>query len=303
LSSHFFKLLSNRNIILVLALSLGLFWGQGVEWTEMLVIPAIAFVMVLSTISVDGSLFKIPSRWLKPAATGIFMNYLILGGLIVTLSKLLPLKESFRTGYIILASVPPAVGIIPFTSILDGDIEFSLIGCLTCYFGAFLFIPLMFSTFLGQSFENQQGLFTTLIQLILIPLIVSRILRYINLAKRIKPVIGTLTNWSFFIVIYTVVGINREAFFSDPSSLIPAVALTTLTTYLFGYIVKKISQKILPNSKKIISIILLGTSKNAGFAAGIALSQFGKQTAIPITIQTVIMLSYIIYLDITKHQT
>ena len=288
-------------MILVLALSLGLFWGQGVEWTEMLVIPALAFVMVLSTIGVEGSLFRTPSRWLKPAGVGIFMNYVVLGGLIIVLSMFLPLKDSFRTGYIILAAVPPAVGVIPFTSILDGDVEYSLIGCIVCYFAAFLLIPLMFSTFLGLSLDVQSSLFTTLTQVVLIPLILSRVLRYINVAKRIEPVRGLLTNWSFFLIIYTVIAVNREAVTSDPLSLLPAAALTITTSYLLGYIIERIGQMYEIDRKRIISLVLLGTSKNAGFGAGLALSLFGKQTAIPITVQTVIMLSYIIFLNLRKN--
>ena len=300
MSGSMIRLLGNRNVILVLALSLGLFWGQGVEWTTMLVIPTLAFVMTLSTIGVDGSLFQTPSRWLKPAGIGVFMNYVVLGGLIIILSRFLPLKDSFRTGYIILAAVPPAVGVIPFTSILDGDVEFTLIGCITSYFAAFLFIPLMFSTFLGQSLDVQSSLFTTLTQVVLIPLILSRVLRFIKVVKYIEPVRGLLTNWSFFLIIYTVVAINREALTSDPLSLLPAIALTLTTSYLLGYIIERIGYMYSIERKRITSLVLLGTSKNAGFGAGLALSLFGKQTAIPITVQTVVMLSYIIFLNLRK---
>ena len=294
------RLLGNRNVILLLALSLGLFWGQGTEWTGTLVIPVLAFVMVLSTIGIDGSLFKTPSRWLKPAGIGILMNYIILGGLIILFSGILPLNDSFRTGYIILAAVPPAVGVIPFTSILDGDVEYSLIGCIVCYFAAFLIIPLIFSSFLGLSLDVQSSLFTTLTQVILIPLILSRVLRYIDVAKHIEPVRGLLTNWSFFLIMYTVIAVNREAVISDPLSMLPAAALTISTSYLLGYIIERIGKMYGVNRKRIVSLVLLGTSKNAGFGAGLALSLFGKQTAIPITVQTAIMLSYIIFLNITK---
>jgi len=300
LSRKLFGLLSNRNIILILALSLGLFWGQGVQWTEMLVIPALAFVMMLSTTSIKGKLFRSPGIWLKPAMTGLFLNYVILGGLIITLSNLLPLEEHYRTGYLILSAVPPAVGVIPFTSILNGDVEFSLIGCLTCYIGAFITIPLMFSTILGISFEFQSQLIITLVELILIPLLLSRFLLYSGLASRIEPVRGVLTNWSFFIVIYTVVGVNRDVFFSQPLSLLPAAILTIMTTYLLGYIIEKVGKMLRTNPQQVTSMLLLGTSKNAGFSAGLALTLFGKKTAIPITVQTVMMLSYIIFLDLQK---
>ena len=51
------------------------------------------------------------------------------------------------------------------------------------------------------------------------------------------------------------------------------------------------------------SMVLLGTSKNAGFAAGLALTLFSREAAIPSTIQTISMLSYIIFLDLKTRRT
>jgi len=73
LSGSMFKLvglLRNRNFILSLALALGLLLGQGARWTERLVLPALAFVMMLSTTSVTGSLFRSPRKLLAPLLTG-----------------------------------------------------------------------------------------------------------------------------------------------------------------------------------------------------------------------------------------
>ena len=297
------RILGNRNVILVLALSLGLFWGQGVEISETLVLPALAFVMTLSTISVESSLFNNPNRWLRPALAGVLSNYFLLGGIIILLSRILPLNEAFKVGYLILAAAPPAVGVIPFTSILDGDVEFSLIGTLACYLGAFLMIPLVFNVFLDQSFDFHQSLIITLVQLILLPLIASRIVRYVNLVNRIEPFRGLLTNWSFFIVIYTVVGVNRQTIIKDPYYLLPAGVLTIVTTYFLGYGVEQIGKLTGYDPKRVTSLMLLSTSKNAGFAAGLALTLFGRETALPVTVQTILMLTYIIFLDLRRSRS
>jgi BASS family bile acid:Na+ symporter len=49
-------------------------------------------------------------------------------------------------------------------------------------------------------------------------------------------------------------------------------------------------------------MVLLGTSKNAGLAAGLALTLFGRETAVPSTVQTIFMLIYVILLDLRKSQ-
>ena len=296
--SRLIGLLRDRNFILSLALILGFLVGQGAQWTEKLVLPALAFVMMLSMTSVTGSLFRSPRTLLAPLLIGVTLNYVVLGGLILFLSGLLVPEGPLRTGFVVLAAVPPAVGVIPFTGFLDGDVEFSVIGILACYLGAFIVTPLILFTLLGLSAGFQVKLFTTMFQLIIIPLFLSRILVYTGVASRIAPVRGTLLNWSFFLVVYTVVGLNREVFLSQPSSLIPAATITVTTTFLLGYLIERAGRILRLDPKKVISMILLGTSKNAGFAAGLALTLFGRQTAIPSTIQTIFMLSYVIFLDL-----
>jgi predicted Na+-dependent transporter len=95
-----------------------------------------------------------------------------------------------------------------------------------------------------------------------------------------------------------VVGLNREVLLSRPSSLIPAAAITAATTFLFGYLIERSGRLLRVDPRKVTSMVLLGTSKNAGFAAGLALTLFDRETAIPSTIQTISMLSYIIFLDL-----
>ena len=297
------SLLRDRNFILSLAIILGLLIGQGAQWTVNLVLPVLAFVMMLSTTSVTGSLFRSPRRLLAPILAGVTLNYVMLGGIILLLSSLLIPEGPLRTGFVVLAAVPPAVGVIPFTGFLDGDVEFSLIASLSCYLGAFIATPLILFTLLGLSAGFQVRLFTTMFQLIVIPLFLSRILVYTGVASRIAPVKGTLLNWSFFLVVYTSVGLNREALLSQPSSLIPAAVITATTTFLLGFLIERAGRILQLDAKKVISMVLLGTSKNAGFAAGLALALFGRQTAIPSTIQTIFMLSYVIFLDLKKRRT
>lgn len=77
------SLVRNRNFILSLAIVLGLLFGQGAQWTGGLVLPALAFVMVLSTTSMTGNLFRSPRAWIGPLLSGVAMNYGVLGGLIL----------------------------------------------------------------------------------------------------------------------------------------------------------------------------------------------------------------------------
>lgn len=290
-------LLRDRNFILALALVLGLLLGQGANWTEPLVLPLLAFVMMLSTTSVGGSLFRSPRKLLYPFLAGVMMSYVVLGGFILLLSGLIPLEEPLKNGFILLAAVPPAVGVIPFTGFLNGDVEFTLIGCLSCYLIAFIFTPIILFSFLGIGTDLQFKLFITLTELIIIPLGLSRALVHTGISKRIDPIKGTIINWCFFLVVYTIVGLNQEVFINQSSTLVSVSLITVATTFLLGTLIDKVGGVMRINPKRAVSMILLGTSKNAGFAAGLALTLFSRKTALPSAIQTISMITYIIYLD------
>ncbi len=280
---------------------LGLLLGQGAQWTEAMVLPALAFAMMLSTTSLPGNIFRSPRKLLIPILGGVVMNNGVLGGLILLLNSLAMLEESFRIGFIVLAIAPPAIAVIPFTTFLGGDLEFSVIGTLGCYLGALAITPTLLPALLGSSLGFQTSLLIILVELIVVPLVISRILGYTGLDKRIVNIKGTLVNWSFFVVVYTVTGLNSEVFLNRPLELIPIAAMAIASTFVLGYVITKAGRFLRIDPKKVTSMILLGTLKNTGFSAGLALALFGKQASVPSTIMNISMLAYVILLDLKRN--
>jgi len=293
-------LLRNRDFILFLALTLGLLWGLGARWTEQLTLPALAVVMTLSTMVISGSIFRSPKAMIAPALAGIAMNYAVLSGIILALNQLIIREEAIWRGFVILAAVPPAVAVIPFTGFLEGNVTFSLIASLGAYLGALIITPLIALSFLGTSFIEPIKLLTIMVELIILPLILSRILLWTRANVWIDPIKGAITNWSFFIVVYTVVGLNREVFVSQPLSLLPVVAIAISSTFLLGWIIESVGHLFHIDSKMLSSLVLLGTLKNYGLAAGLSLALFSKQTALPATVSTIFLIIYIIWLGFKK---
>ena len=162
---QYIRFFQNRNVILSLAIILGLLVGQGAQWTESVVLPALVFVMILSTINVSRSHFQSPRTWVMPLIGGIVMNYGVLGSIIILLSHVVPLSTAQRNGFSLIAAVPPAVAVIPFTIFLKGDLLYSLIGTLGCYLGALLLTPMIIWLLIGPGVDVQI-LFITLIELI-----------------------------------------------------------------------------------------------------------------------------------------
>jgi BASS family bile acid:Na+ symporter len=291
-------LLKNRDFIMILSLVAGLVWGEGARWTEGLTLPVLAAIMTLSTMGIRGDVFRYPRDLLVPAFAGIGMSYLLLGGFLLLLSSLLIRDKAIESGFVILASVPPAVAVIPFTLFLKGNSTFSLIGTMGAYLGALVITPLLTLGLLGTGFIDPGKLVIILLELILIPLILSRVLLRTGIAWRIEPIKGAITNWSFFMICYTIVGLNREVFLTQPFTLLPVVIIALTSTFLLGWAIEKVGQTVRIEPSKLTSLVLLGTLKNYGLAGGLALALFNKKTALPATVSAVFLVVYIIWLQL-----
>jgi BASS family bile acid:Na+ symporter len=256
--------------------------------------------MTLSTMGVSGSTFRSPRALLVPALAGLAMNYAVLGSVLLGLSALLVHEEPLRAGFILMVAVPPAIAVIPFSFLLDGDSTFSLIATIGCYLGALIIMPLITLGFLGAGFVDRIKLITIMGELILVPLIFSRIFVRSGISTRIEPVKGAITNWSFFLVTYTIVGLNRGIFLKEPLSLLPAAVIALASTFLLGYVIEGMGRIFRVDSKKITSLVLLGTLKNTGLAAGLALTLFNEKTAVPATVNAIFMIVYIIWLSFKR---
>lgn len=291
------KLLRNRDFILILSLVLGLLFGQGAQWVRPLILPVLALVMTLSTMLISSRMFRSPSALIIPCVLGIVMNYLVLSGMILMMASLLISDEALWTGFVVLASVPAAVAVIPFADFLKGNGFYALVGSMGTYLSGLVIMPLIIFGFLGKSFAVEPDkLIITIVMLIVLPLIASRVLMWTGIDKRIAPFRGTITNWSFFLVVYAIVGLNRELFIERPLSLIPVAIIAIASTFVLGFIIEVFGRLFRIDQEISISLILLGTLKNYGIAGGMALTLIGGESAVPATVSTVFMIIYIIWL-------
>jgi bile acid:Na+ symporter, BASS family len=291
------RVLGNRNFLLILSIVLGLVLGQGSKWVEWTVLPVLALTMTLAVMGVPGRVFLSPRELIVPLLAGLFLNYSLLGGMILGLNYALIRDETLRAGFVIMAAVPPAVAIIPFTSLLNGDGPFSLVATIGCYLAALALMPLMTLNLLGGEFADPAKIALILFELILLPLGISRIFVWSGTARRLEPWKGPLTNWSFALVTYTIVGLNRDLFVSQPLSVAPVALIALASTFFLGFGIEGVGRILRVDEKKIISLVLLGTQKNTGLAAGLALTLYSDKTALPATVSTIFMIVYILWLS------
>jgi BASS family bile acid:Na+ symporter len=282
------RLFRNRNFILILAIVLGLVIGEPVAVrTEVLVLPMLALVMTLSATNITthelSSLKSMPGI----VSSSLLLNYVVMGGVTLLMAWWLIDDPDLWTGFVVMAAVPPAVAVVPFTYILGGNTLFSLIGLTGAYLAALVLMPAIMTLFLGVGFFDPFRLLLILGELVLIPIILSRILLFTGLARRINPWRGTIVNWSFFVALFTIVGLNRQAFFSEFDVLLRITIIAIVISFVLGHVIE-LAIKGLPMKRETsISVILMGSMKNYGLATGVLLTLFGERAAIPASICTV----------------
>jgi len=296
-----FKFLGHRNFILPLAFVLGFTCPQLAQWTKSLTIPALALVMTIS-------IAQIPTRqilkWqslVQPLAIGILFNYIFLGSLLLVFNQWFIFPDPIRIGMILVASAPPGVAVIPFTSLLAGNSILSLFATFGAYLSSIFIMPGLILLLTGAEAFPMSKLILTLIELIILPILFSRFLLFSPFYKSIISLKGTIINWGFFVVFFTVIGLNQKSFLEQPNILIKISLIAFITTFLGFTLLNIILKKMGINKKDRTSMILLGTIKNSGFAAAIALTLFDETTSIPGAIISAIYALYLIWLG-AKHQ-
>jgi BASS family bile acid:Na+ symporter len=136
--------------------------------------------------------------------------------------------------------------------------------------------------------------------LIVLPLILSRFILRANLQTRIAPIKGLLTDWSFFIVLYTIIGVNSSLIFENPLAVAPSVFVAFAATFILGFLIERLARAFNMDRQKTMSLVLLGTLKNQGIAGGLALSVFPQETALPAAAYTVFMFLFFMWLDVRR---
>ena len=291
-----FKFLGHRNFILPLAFILGFTFPQLAQRTKSLTIPALVLVMTIS-------IAQIPTREIikwkslaRPLAIGILFNYLFLTSLLLMFTYWCNFSEPIRIGMILVAAAPPGIAVLPFTSLLAGNSILSLFATFGTYLSSIFIMPGLIWLLTGTETFPMSKLVITLVELIVLPTILSRFLLFKGFYQKIIPWKGIIVNWGFFVVFFVVIGLNQKNILEQPEILIKIFLIAFVSTFLGFILLNIILKKKGINQKELISMTLLGTFKNSGFAAAIALTLFDKTTSMPGAIISAVYALYMIWL-------
>jgi len=172
--------------------------------------------------------------------------------------------------------MPPAISVVPFSYILGGNTVFALLGTTGLYLAALGLTPVITMLLLGTELLNPVELLLMLVQLIVVPLGISRILLFKGLAQGIDKWRDTAINWCIFMVTFTIIGLNREVFFGQPDVLLKVAIIAAAVTFGIGHATNYIAGKLHIDRPTSISWVVMSTRKNTGLASLVAIAFSAK---------------------------
>ncbi|MFW6148741.1 MAG: hypothetical protein ACOC6D_02650 [Atribacterota bacterium] len=278
------------------AFILGLTFPFLSQYTKSLTIPALALVMTVSLSEISTREMLQWKKLSKPLLLGILLNYLLLSSIIILLTYFFISDTSLKIGMILVAASPPGVAVIPFTAILSGNMVFALFATFGAYLAALVITPTLTLSLAGAETFPFSGLILNLFYLIVFPIIFSRIMNVKQIASSLKPWRGTIINWGLSIVIFTVIGLNQSSFFQEFDNLFRIALIAFFTTLPLFHLLQFIFKRLQVNKNDAVTMVLLGTIKNSGFAAALAINLFDSRVSIPGAIISAVYAIYMIWL-------
>ncbi|HDN82875.1 MAG TPA: hypothetical protein ENG50_00775 [Candidatus Altiarchaeales archaeon] len=281
------KILENSPLVLLLALILAFFFPEFAKGKNILIIVALFIAMSFSLTQLEISIAKIRKVFSK-ALKLFLVNYGFLSSLILILTFLLISNDSHRKGLIILASMPPAVAVIPFTYLLKGEINVALVSEALCYILAIFMAPLIMFLFLKAEIDSWL-MINSLICFIVIPFAFSRFLMKFDPVSKYRKIV---VNLSLAVVTYMIIALNVEEILAD--GILAVIFIMFFRTFISGIFSYKLAKRfVLEEEARTIS--LFSAYKNSGLAATIALILFDVRAALPAALSSIFEILYVIW--------
>lgn len=232
--------------------------------------------------AMTASLTEISFRGLSPRAEArglilaFLMSYGALGGLVLLFAVLSPDPET-QIGWILVAAVPPAVGVVPITSFLRGDVRRALISDAVLYLLGLVMVPAVTLAFLGEGVDIGLLAQQTLL-LIGLPVLISWPLRRWTGMPETRP---TAVSVAFFFLVLAIAGSTRATLLARPD-LVGGLSLeAALRTFGLGLLVFLGARAVRASRNGQIAAVTFGSFKNLGLTVVLAFTVFGAGASLP----------------------
>ncbi len=272
--------------------------GRGAHRVQPLTLPALALAMTVSVVQVDAGAFRSLRNLARETFVSLLLNYVLLGGLTLLLARLWDPDPELWTGFVLSAAVPSGIAVIPFSFLLGGDTTLALLGSVGVYLSALLIMPALTSALAGADSVDPLRLVVALVELVLVPLVLSRLIRVSPLRATVERWRGAVVNWAFALLMFAVVGINRDALLRQPTVLALTLAIALAGNFGLGFALEWALDRLHVARPARVTYLLMASMKNTGLAAAMALALFSERTSVPAAVISATNVLYLVWLGV-----
>lgn len=233
----------------------------------------IAMAFSLTEISFRGIA---PGQELRGLALAATMSYGVLGALVIAFG-LLSAEPSIRSGWVLMGAVPPAIAVVPITSLLRGNVRRALISDAILYFVGLVAVPGLSLVFLGEAVPVETLALQTLL-LIGVPIVLSRPLRLWKGIDEARPVAVCV---SFFFLVVAIAGSTRDILLKDAGLAAGLAVLALVRTAGLGLGILAIARLLRTRRETQVAAVAFGGFKNLGLTVVLAFTVFGPLASLP----------------------
>jgi len=280
------NLLRNSNFVIILSIILAFLFPKPSFSLKILLIPSLMILMIFSLKRVAVPKFNRKNLYFSLKAMGL--NFIWYSSLLL-LATLFIEDPNYKIGFMMLAVVPPAIGVIPLTYLTKGDMEKSASAEILSYLFALIFTPIMAYALFGSSVDIYL-LLKVLFILIIIPFILSRFIR------KVKYDFKEFINIFYSFGLYLALGLSQSKIINEYYSLIPIFLAFIFLKFVNGYFLYRFFRFIKSKAKEIPVYTLFGNFKNGNLALGLVILMFPPEAALPQAVNVIITGFYIVFL-------
>jgi BASS family bile acid:Na+ symporter len=284
------EIILNNPIMMSIGFVLGLALGGFPIFNSELITLALVVMMSLSLCGMSFKGLEVRKHF-STTSLALLLTFGLGTGFTILIAFLF--EDPLRSGWIIEAVVPSAVCVIPFTFLLRGNVENSLVSSAIIYIVSIGVTPLLMIAILGVE-VNPLSLVSSVLIMIFLPIIISRGVKKVTISADTRVAI---INLSLLVVSFAVVGANREFFFRDPYLIIVLLAAATARVFIPGLAVYWVAKKSRLDRKQGVNMVLFTTYKNTGMAAALAATLVGTGAALPAAISTPVEIIWLVIMS------
>lgn len=259
-------------------------------------------VLVLA-IMMTISLSRIPYRNLNPvrysrSATRAVLLGLVIAAIIPIIGFLIMKNTSWENeamGLVFVAAAPFAASVVPLSYTLRGDMEHAGRGTILTYVFSLIWIPFVVWVLLGEVVE-MTGVFITVLQIIGVPLVLSRLLTKVKIDR---DTMGIMMN--LFISFLVILSVSSTKFPPVFAPIALFVVISAIRTFVVGTGVEVVEKKLGVGWTQRVTDVLMVSYRNKGVAIALCVATLPGHLApvamVAIATSIVVEIIWVVFMD------